>query len=249
MTSPVRVWAPKWPVAPRVRAVTTLRAGGVSKTPYATLNLAGHVGDNVAAVQENRRRLATALALPTEPVWLNQAHGCRVVDVERVDSNSQADGVVTRRVGTVCAVLTADCLPLFLCNRAATEVGVLHVGWRGMAAGIIDQGIAAFAAPAEELLASLGPAISARRFEVGEEVRTALTFDDPRSAAAFVPSVNPGRWLADLYLLARWRLERLGVASITTPEAALCTFDQSDQFYSYRRTPTCGRMASLIWLI
>jgi YfiH family protein len=236
---------PDWPVPARVRAVTTTRAGGISLGPYASLNLADHVGDDPAAVAANRERLAAAAGLPAEPVWLQQVHGNTVVDIDRTASGPTADAACSHQPGQVCAVLTADCLPVLLCDRGGDHVAAVHAGWRGLAAGVIEQTVAALQAPVGEQLAWLGPAISAAVYIVGDEVREAFIARDPRAAAAFQAAPNDA-WHADLYLLARQRLTACGVAAVYG--GGRCTFREAQSFYSYRRDGTTGRMATLIWL-
>lgn len=216
-------------------------SGGV----YATFNLADHVGDDPAHVRANRERLRQAAALPAEPSWLRQVHGTEVVDAESVTADTVADGSYATEPGTVCAVLTADCLPIFLCDRRGTTVAALHAGWRGLATGIVEAGVARLGVPGAALYAWLGPAIGPRVFEVGDDVRDAFVHSDADSAPAFVPTTN-GRWLADLYRLARRRLERQNVTAIYG--GGFCTVSQPDLFYSYRRDGATGRMASLIWV-
>lgn len=245
MTEPIELLWARWPAPPRVKALTTARRGGESGRPYASLNLAAHVGDDPAAVAANRVRLRSAAGLPAEPAWLDQVHGIRVVDAALVAPDVQADGSHARVPGVVCAVLTADCLPVFLCDRDGTRVGLLHAGWRGLAAGIIEQGVAALALPPPQLLAYLGPAIGPRAFEVGPEVRAAFMAQDPAAQAAFAPG-NGDRYRADIYLLARQRLTRLGVGAVFGGDQ--CTYEDGARFYSYRRDGRCGRMASLIWI-
>ena len=236
---------PDWPAPRRVRAVTTTRAGGVSLPPYDSFNLAGHVGDDADAVAANRARLATALNLPAVPVWLQQVHGTGVVDAEHSADGTAAAGAFAGTSAVVCAVLTADCLPVLLCDRASTRVAALHAGWRGLAAGVLEAGVDALGLAPAELLAWLGPAIGPEVFEVGEEVRAAFMAADAAASAAFRPS-PAGRWLADLYRLARLRLAAHGVSAVYG--GGLCTFSDPDRFYSFRRERDTGRMASLIWL-
>lgn len=234
-----------WPAAPRVRAVTTLRTGGVSARPFDTLNLGDHVGDDPEAVGTNRLRLRDHLALPAEPRWLSQVHGTQVVDAAKATVGVRADGSFTHQTGVVCAVLTADCLPVFLCDRAATGVAVVHAGWRGLAAGVIEQGLAAMDIPGREVLAWLGPAIGPQAFEVGDEVRQAFVAQHPAADSAF--RKNPeGRFFADIYALARLRLAAAGVTSVHG--GGFCTHHDRERFFSYRREGQTGRMASLIWL-
>ncbi len=244
--SAVRWVRPDWPAPATVCAGTTLRQGGVSASPWDSLNLAMHVGDDPAAVVENRRRLN----LPAEPVWLDQVHGNRVIDAGLIDPGTvsngplEADGAVSHRPGVICAVLTADCLPVLLCDRAGQRVAALHAGWRGLAAGILEAGVTALAAAPAEVLAWLGPAIGPQAYEIGAEVRRAFLADDPAAAVAFTPS-RPGHWHMDIYALARRRLRRAGVTAVYGGDH--CTFTESRAFYSWRRDGTTGRMASVIW--
>lgn len=241
----LRVVAAQWPAPPGIRALTTTRKGGVSTGPYTSMNPASHVGDSKTAVARNRELLMQELELPERPRWLRQVHGNRVLDAEGLHPPvTEGDGVVTGRAGIVCAVLTADCLPLFLCNRTGSRIGLLHVGWRGLAAGIVESGIARLAVPVRDVLAWLGPAIGPQAFEVGADVYTALAHDSI-TRSAFQPG-TPGKWYADLYRLVTLRLQQAGVENIYRDEN-MCTFSQPERFFSYRRDERCGRMASLIW--
>ncbi len=245
MNRPHPSWIyPHWPAPANVRAWSTTRLGGVSVAPFDTLNLGDHVDDDPECVVRNRSLLKSALDLPAEPCWLNQVHGCRVVE-NGAEIQPQADGSWTREPGRVCAVMTADCLPVLLCDRAGTRVAALHAGWRGLAAGVLEAGVAAFDRPADELLAWLGPAIGPDAFEVGDEVRAAFVDRDLDAGAAF-HAHGPGHWLADLYALARRRLRACGVREISGGEH--CTFRDATLFFSYRRQPRTGRAATLIWL-
>ncbi len=236
---------PEWSTPSGVRAAVTTRLGGVSAAPWDSFNLAGHVGDAEAAVAENRRRLVEALALPGEPLWLNQVHGVAVADAATAGQGAEADASYSRQAGVVCAVMTADCLPLLFCHEKGQVVGAAHAGWRGLAGGVIEATVAAMAVPAQDLLVWLGPAIGPAAFEVGDEVRAEFVTQDAGAASAF-QAHGPGKWLADLYSLARLRLQRLGVTRVYG--GGLCTFGDARRFYSYRRDGVCGRMASLIWL-
>jgi YfiH family protein len=204
-----------------------------------------HVGDDPAAVHENRARLRAALALPAEPVWLKQVHGVAVVDAAQGGSEPEADGAFATQPDAVCAVLTADCLPVLLCNRAGTKVAALHAGWRGLAGGVIEAGVEALGVSGNELLAWLGPAIGPASFEVGPEVRAAFVQHDVQAAQAF-RAAREGKYLADIYQLARMRLQCLGVAAVYG--GGFCTVTARARFFSYRRDGATGRMASLIWL-
>lgn len=237
------VFAPVWPAPRRVGALQTMRGGGCSPAPWGSFNLGDHVGDAPERVAENRKRLRAIL--PNEPFWLQQVHGNVAVDAEKHWGLVAADASFTRRAGTVCAVLTADCLPVLLCDRAGTVVAAAHAGWRGLLAGILEQALDSMGVHPSEVLAWLGPAIGPLSFEVGVEVREAFCAESTLSQTAFSPS-GSGKWLADIYLLARHRLERCGVSSIYGGEA--CTVSEKSRFFSYRRDGVTGRMASLIWL-
>ena len=234
-----------WPATARVHALTTIRNGGVSAPPFATFNLGHHVSDDPAAVRANRARLRTGLALPAEPLWLTQVHGTRVVAAAETAPGTEADGSFTDCAGVVCAVLTADCLPVFLCDRAATRVAVVHAGWRGLAAGVVEQGLAAMGMAGDQVLAWLGPAIGPQAFEVGDEVRQAFISHQPEAALAFQKNTR-GRYYADMYTLARLRLAAVGVTHVYGGE--YCTYSERQRFFSYRRDGQTGRMAALIWL-
>lgn len=256
-TAPVLVLRPTWPAPAAVQAAFSLRGGGVSLGPYASLNLGAHVGDQREAVAENRRRLCQQLELPAEPHWLTQVHGIQVADWDThcaAPTGSSdpahtaavpADAAVTRRRGCVCAVLIADCLPVLLCTRNGDAVGIAHAGWRGLAAGVIEATVAALNVPGEQLLAWLGPAIGPDHFEVGDEVRAAFRAYDMGADAAFRRNAR-ARWQCDLQLLARQRLQALGLRSISAESA--CTYVDAQRFFSYRRNGVTGRMAALIWL-
>lgn len=233
---------PDWPAPPNVRALVTTRAGGSSRPPYHSLNLGERCGDDPAAVAANRRRLAAML--PGEPGWLCQVHGKRVVELP-AGAGAEADAAWTDRPGTVCAVLSADCLPVLLCDRAGSRVAAAHAGWRGLVAGVLEATVAALATPPDQLLAWLGPAIGQQAFEVGPEVRAAFVALDPLAASAFLPGQGD-RWHADLYALARLRLAGAGVGAVSGGGA--CTFSEVERFYSFRRERDTGRMACLAWL-
>ena len=248
MTDPgePRFIRPRWDAPDHVRVVSSTRQGGFSAAPYHTLNLAESVGDDPDAVARNRARLAETLALAEEPDWLVQVHGCGVVSAATRDRIKEADASWTNRPGPVCAVLTADCMPVVLTNRAGDRVAVAHAGWRGLAGGVLEAAVGALEAPGEDVLAWLGPAIGPDVFEVGDEVREAFLGWGQAAAGAFRPS-PAGRWLADLYELARLRLRAMNVDAVSGGE--YCTYSQPELFYSYRRDGArTGRMATLAWL-
>lgn len=234
---------PAWPAPANVRALVTTRAGGASAAPWASLNLGDHVGDDATAVAENRRRLRTLL--PAEPVWLRQVHGTDCVSAEAATVNASADAASTRQRGIVCAVLTADCLPVLFCDVAGTVVAVAHAGWRGLAAGVLEHTVAAMQVAPENLMAWIGPGIGPRAFEVGDDVRRAFVAQMPDAEQAFVAK-GGGKFWCDLPLLARQRLAGLGIRRLAS--ADLCTYGDAERFYSYRRDGVTGRFASLIWL-
>lgn len=260
---------PDWPAPARVRSLITTRHGGVSVAPYASLNLGDHVGDDPLAVAENRARLR--VSLPAAPRWLNQVHGTAVIDAADagLPPTPVADAAFVRYPGIVCAVMTADCLPVLLCDRSGSAVAVVHAGWRGLQAGVLERTVATLGLPGRQVLAYLGPAIGPQAFEVGDDVRTAFVGAREAAAAAFKPLPDlerpagggyrnqqsrcsadgfgmPAKWLADIILLARQALASVGVDAIYG--GGYCTLRQESRFFSYRRDGVTGRMASLIWL-
>ena len=238
-------WAEEWQEKlGNVHAVTTLIKGGVSSGGYAEFNLATHVGDDISAVNHNRKKLCTDLQLPSEPVWLEQVHSNRVISVDE-ETTLQADASVTESKDVVCAVLTADCLPVFFCNQMGTEVAVAHAGWRGLHAGIISNTVKTMHSSIDDILVSLGPAIGPQFFEVGVEVFEAFTDSNRLNASAFV-ATDSDHFLCDIYQLARIELQSLGIKRITG--GGYCTYRDDQKFYSFRRQQNTGRMANLIWL-
>lgn len=242
---------PDWPAPARVRALSTTRDGGVSQGVFDGLNLGAHVGDEPARVEDNRARLQLAAGIPEPLNWLNQVHGIAVHRVsKRYESAPDADAACAHEAGLACIVMTADCLPVLFCDRSGTVVAAAHAGWRGLLGneegGVLEASIQAMGCEPGEILAWLGPAIGPAAFEVGSEVRDAFMAVQGEAAAAFVPSSNEGKWLADIYQLARLRLARAGVTAIYGGEH--CTFSDAERFYSYRRDGQTGRMASIIWL-
>jgi YfiH family protein len=257
---------PDWPAPGGVRALSTWRNGGASTAPYASLNLGDHVGDAAASVAENRQRLALAAGLPSQPVWLRQVHGTTVVELDAIDDGATgikaagpdaaagvvaaagvgaADAAFTRRRGQVCAILTADCLPILLAADSGEVIAAAHAGWRGLAGGVIEATVQALAVPPAPLMAWLGPAIGPQHFEVGAEVREALLKGDLGAEAAFAANAR-GRYMADLGALARRRLAALGVGRIYG--GGRCTYAEADRYFSHRRDGMTGRQATLIWL-
>lgn len=235
---------PDWPAPPNVVAIATTRAGGASVGEFASLNLGAHVGDEPASVSENRRCLLAGAKLPSEPKWLTQIHGTTVIDASGAIDAPQADAAWCRAPGIVCAVLTADCLPVLFSSADGTVVAAAHAGWRGLKAGVLENTVASMAARRGELLAWLGPGISQAHYEVGAEVREEFVAGDAAAAAAFEQN-TAGRWQADLFALARLRLQKIGVERVFG--ADYCTATDSQRFFSYRRDGQCGRQAALIF--
>ncbi len=263
---------PDWPAPANVRALQTTRSGGISSAPYHSLNLGTHVGDAPLVVARNRNALNTLL--PSEPVWLEQVHGTRVANADAANCREIADACIATQRGAVCVVMTADCLPILLCDTQGTVVAAVHAGWKGLAAGVIEATVSAMqttthenlsrknlarenAAQSLQLMAWLGPAISQTAFEVGAEVREIFVAQNPDATAAFTPSPHqkedlaeelgaPKKFHADLYALARLRLQALGITQIYGGNR--CTYRESDTFFSYRRDGVTGRMATFIWL-
>lgn len=238
---------PDWPAPGNVRSLITTREGGVSRAPFDGFNLATHVGDDARAVASNRVLLTRHCG--AQPVWLEQVHGTAVVELEKSSVSPEvpvADASVSRSPGLACAVLTADCLPVLLCDRAGTVVAAAHAGWRGLAAGVLEATVVRMQVKPRDLLGWLGPAIGPQAFEVGDEVRALFVASDPVAADAFVATGKPGKWLADLFMLARQSLLRAGVGWVGG--GGICTFIGHRRFYSYRREGVTGRFASLIWL-
>ena len=251
---------PDWPAPDNVSALQTTRNGGCSAPPYASLNLGGHVGDAPLAVARNRQSLGSLL--PSEPVWLKQVHGTMVADAGQAACWPEADACIATRPGAVCAVMTADCLPVLLCDERGSVVGAVHAGWRGLSDGVIEQAVHAMKVPPQSLMAWLGPAIGPRAFEVGDEVRAAFVARQPQAAVAFIPSPGANappspasgrgvggegkKWYADIYHLARQRLHALGVARVYG--GGLCTHTDQQRFFSYRRDGATGRMGTFIWI-
>ncbi len=239
------MWIPaNWAAADGVVAGTTLRHGGVSEGSYRSLNLGARSGDDAEAVDENRKRFRAYCELPSEPRWLRQVHGTRVVIEPPAKEPTEADAAITRQPGVICVVLTADCLPVILASADGAELAVAHAGWRGLAGGILETTVRAMSADPGDLVVWLGPAISQPAFEVGDEVRQAFLDDDAASSSCFVANER-NRWQADLYALARLRLGKLGIERVSGGE--YCTFREPERFFSYRRDGACGRMASFVF--
>jgi len=240
---------PDWPAPAHVRAACTTVSGGVSQGPYKSMNPASHVNDDAQKVTENRLLLQQALSLSSPPQWLEQFHSTKIINLDQMNNNFRnnelkADGSTTTREETVCVVMTADCLPVLLTDRKGQRISAIHAGWRGLAEGILEAGVQQFT-DTGDVLAWLGPAIGPEKFEVGEEVVDQLSAGVNIKTGWFRESTNRGKWLVDLYALARLRLQQTGVNSIYG--GTYCTFSDEQRFFSYRRQGDCGRMATLIW--
>ncbi|MEI2606437.1 purine nucleoside phosphorylase YfiH [Erwinia aphidicola] len=237
---------PNWSVPVNVRACSSTRMGGVSQAPWNSLNLGDHVGDDPEHVRVNRQRLLELGDLPSMPQWLEQVHGTDVLPLSwHTPASLRPDAAYTRTPGVVCAVMTADCLPVLFCSQDGQEVAAAHAGWRGLCNGVLEETLSAFSAPPAEISVWLGPAIGPDAFEVGPEVREAFIAQNPGDSAAFRPKGE--KFYADLWLLAKQRLQGCGVRQVWG--GGQCTHTQAEQFFSFRRDGVTGRMASLIWLI
>ena len=237
-------WIPAdWPAPAHVHAGTTTRLNGASRDPFDSFNLAAHVGDRPEAVAGNRRRLRARLDLPAEPAWLQQRHGNTVIRVKK-DQRPVADGACADAPGEVCAVLTADCVPLLLCDAGGAGIAALHIGWRGLCSRIIRSGVSRFDAAAPDLLAWIGPHIRQENYEVGADVVSACASIWPETRAA-ITAGRPDHWYLDLTVLVKAELEQLGVTQVY--DCNRCTYADRNLFYSYRRDGLTGRMATLIW--
>lgn len=234
-----------WPAPNHIKAITTTRNGGQSIAPYDSLNLGDHVGDDPVLVASNRRILIKNAYLPTEPLWLEQTHSINAIDANQWQPEVEADAIMSNSANIVCAVMTADCLPVLITDRAGSQVAAVHAGWRGLQAGIIENTLAKFKAPSSEIIVWLGPAIGPQAFEVGPEVKAAFLAVDPLAESAFV-STYADRYLADIYQLARQRLTAQGITAVYGGD--YCTFNEKQRFFSFRRDGVTGRMATLIWI-
>lgn len=236
---------PDWPQPKSVSSCSTTRLGGVSLAPFDSLNLGDHVDDDPALVSENRHLLQKFAGLPQQPVWLQQVHGTEVLCLNNGNwENKQADAVYTNQVGQVCAIMTADCLPVLFCRKDGQEVAAAHAGWRGLCDGVLENTVAQFSCPKNDIMAWLGPAIGPEKFEVGIEVRDAFIKQSSDLALGFTQYGE--KFLADIYLLARKKLQAVGISSIYG--GSFCTVSDKNRFFSYRREGKTGRMASLIWI-
>jgi YfiH family protein len=242
MLNKLNLIIPDWPAPSNVHAIQTTRQGGFSDAPFESLNLGAHVQDQLITVVKNRQLLDQFV--PAEPVWLNQVHGTNVVDAALSSCVQDADASFTTQSNVVCVTMTADCLPVLLCNKQGTAVAAIHAGWRSLCDGVIENAVLAMGLKAEELLAWLGPAIGPDAFEVGAEVRQAFIEKDNHATQAFQPHAD--KWLANLYLLATQRLNNVGIKAIYG--GGDCTYSSPERYFSFRRDGMTGRMATMIWL-
>ena len=238
---------PNWQAPKNIKALTTVRSGGVSLPPFDSFNLGDHVCDDPKAVQQNRSLLVDKFDLPHQPPFLTQTHSTKVIELPFTGSNVEADAVYTQQANQVCLVMTADCLPVLFFNKEGTEVAAAHAGWRGLCDGILEETVAKFKCPTSDIIAWLGPAIGPTAFQVGEEIIEQFCAFDSNAKLAFIPDLTTsGKFLGNLYQLATQRLNKLGITEISG--GGHCTYTEQDKFFSYRRDKKTGRMASLIWI-
>lgn len=236
---------PDWPAPDNIRAITTTRIGGISKPPYASFNLATHVEDDIYHVAYNRTQLFQQLKLPNAPAWIEQVHGTTIINAaEKFSQPPQADASFSEQANVVCAVMTADCLPVLLCDKQGKYIAAIHAGWRSLVAGIIEA--TRDHLQSEDIIAWLGPAISGKQYEVGDEVRQQFIAADKEAEIAFNKNTKD-KWCLDMYAVAKQRLARAGIQQVYGGD--FCTYEDDTRFYSYRRDGNTGRMASLIWYI
>ena len=237
---------PDWPVPDTVQAVSTTRQGGFSPPPFDSLNLGLHVGDDPIYVDKNRQHVISTAQLPESPRWLDQVHGTTVSSTPIWQNGDEADAIISNEANHVCAIMTADCLPILLCNQQGNTVAAIHAGWRSLAAGIIEKTLLQFNCPPDEIIAWFGPAIGPTHFEVGTDVYHAFTQHSEHAQQAFVQT-DATHYLADIYQLAKQRLNTQNIHAIFGGD--FCTVSEPSRFFSYRRDGTTGRMATMIWII
>lgn len=238
--------SPQWHAPKQIHGFTTIRTGGVSLPPFDSFNLGEHVNDNPQDVAQNRALLVERFELPQAPLYLTQTHSTRVIELPYDGENLEADAAYTNQANQICLVMTADCLPVLFYNKQGNEVAAAHAGWRGLCDGILEETVAKFQCPASDISVWLGPAIGENAFQVGEEVIKQFCAVDPQAQEAFRPDPTAsGKFLGNLYQIAKQRLNKLGITQITGGEH--CTYTEADKFFSYRRDKQTGRMATLIW--
>ena len=242
----MQVINPNWNVPKNIHAFTTTRAGGVSLTPYFSFNLGDHVGDNKSAVKTNRTLLVEKFGLPQTPIFLTQTHSTRVIQLPYSGQNLEADAVYTNVPHQVCAVMTADCLPVLFTTTSGNEVAAAHAGWRGLCDGVLEETVKYFQAKPKDIIAWFGPAIGPTAFQVGIDVVKQFVAADEKAKLAFQPdAIEESKYLGNLYQIATQRLNNLGITQIYGGNH--CTFNEKELFFSYRRDNQTGRMASVIW--
>jgi polyphenol oxidase len=252
--NPLQLIRPQWPAPPGVQAAMTTRRGGVSIAPFDALNLGYSTADDRASVAQNERLTAAALGINTEDIrWVHQVHGVAVHHAESLPANTplggtevKGDAVVSHTPGLVCAVKAADCMPVLFAARNGSAVAAAHAGWRGLASGVLERAVALMRVAPEDVLAWLGPCIGPAAFEVGGEVRDVFVAHDPRAAQHFLPRATPEKFLCDMASIARQRLRAIGVTEVSGGD--YCTFNQTELFFSHRRSANTGRMAALVWM-
>lgn len=238
--------SPNWSVPNNVHGFSTTRQGGVSQVPYESFNLGNHLGDNPEDVKTNRQLLVEKFGLPQLPIFLTQTHSTRVITLPYKGDNLDADAVYTNQPNQICLVMTADCLPVLFTNKQGTEVASAHAGWRGLCDGILEETIKCFQCPRNEIIAWFGPAIGPKAFQVGQDVVDQFVAKDTQAQDAFVnDTTRKGKFLGNLYQIARQRLDKMEVTHIYGGEH--CTYTEAEQFFSFRRDVNTGRMATLIW--
>lgn len=236
---------PRWPAPHWIKAYTTTRYGGFSQAPFDSLNVGLHVGDNPDCVLKNRRRLQSSLGLKKQLLWLEQVHGNTVISADHPINTLVADAIYSKKEHTVCAVQTADCLPLLICSISSYCIAAVHAGWKGLSNSVIENAILALGCHPRDLLVWLGPAIGPQAFIVGEDVVEAFIEKDQAAQSAF-HVIDNNKWRANLYKLAKQRLHKLGIDTVYGGE--YCTYTDLKRFFSYRRDQVTGRMLSFIWI-
>jgi len=236
---------PDWQAPDTIQAMSTTRLGGVSQPPYNSLNMGTHVGDTLSVVSQNRQHLTQLGNMPNQPLWLNQVHGTDVIHASNWHADVDADAIYSDQPDQVCAIMTADCLPVLFTDKHGQQVAAAHAGWRGLLHGVLENTVNQFAGPRDDILVWLGPAIGPKQFKVGKEVYEAFIAHSPQAHKAFI-GIDSTHYLANIYQLAKQRLSALGIIHISGGN--FCTATDKDRFFSYRRDGVTGRMASLIWI-
>lgn len=238
--------SPNWNIPPHIHAFTTVRTGGVSQPPFDSFNLGDHVNDNPEHVATNRALLVENFHLPQAPLFLTQTHSTKVIRLPYEGTPLEADAVYTNQPNQVCLVMTADCLPVLFVSQDGKEIAAAHAGWRGLCDGVLEATVAEFECEPSQISAWLGPAIGPKAFQVESEVIEQFCAFDAQAKDAFIEdSSASGKFLGNLYQIAKQRLNKLGIVNISGGE--YCTYTEKERFFSYRRDKQTGRMATLIW--